>query len=96
MDIFEDTNNPRKNKIWNNDFKNNEKDIMKECEEYVNQHNVKNILKDCIVQLCLNKPENPISFLKIYFQNLENVMINNYFKKSFKVTFLIIIFLLEF
>lgn len=44
---------------------------LKECESYVGKHNVKDLLKDCIVQLCLKKPENPISFLKQHFEKLE-------------------------
>ena len=46
---------------------------LKECETYVGKHNVKDLLKDCIVQLCLKKPENPISFLKQHFEKLERV-----------------------
>jgi len=46
---------------------------LKECEAYVNKHNVKELLKDCIVQLCLRKPEHPITFLKQHFERLEKV-----------------------
>ena len=42
---------------------------LKECEAYVSKHNIKDLLKDCIVQLCLKKPDNPISFLKQHFEN---------------------------
>lgn len=49
-------------------------DAIKECEVYVSKHNIKNLLKDCIVQLCLNKPENPITFLKLHFEKLEKVI----------------------
>lgn len=48
-----------------------EDQTLKECESYVGKHNVKDLLKDCIVQLCLKKPENPISFLKQHFEKLE-------------------------
>lgn len=44
---------------------------MRECENYVQKHNVQQLLKDCIVQLCINRPENPVTFLKEYFENLE-------------------------
>ena len=47
---------------------------LKECEAYVNKHNVKELLKDCIVQLCLRKPEHPITFLKQHFERLEKVI----------------------
>ncbi|KAI5695434.1 hypothetical protein M8J75_016624 [Diaphorina citri] len=48
-----------------------EEQSLRECEEYVQQHNVQQMLKDCIVQLCVTKPDNPISFLREYFQKLE-------------------------
>jgi len=44
---------------------------LRECEDYVQRHNVQQILKDCIVQLCVARPQNPITFLKEYFQKLE-------------------------
>ena len=46
---------------------------LRECEDYVQRHNVQQILKDCIVQLCVARPENPITFLREYFQKLERV-----------------------
>jgi cAMP-dependent protein kinase regulator len=46
---------------------------LKECEAYVSKHNIKDLLKDCIVQLCLKKPDNPITFLKQHFEKLEKV-----------------------
>ncbi|XP_066155091.1 cAMP-dependent protein kinase type I regulatory subunit isoform X1 [Euwallacea fornicatus] len=48
-----------------------EEQALRECESYVQQHNVQQILKDCIVQLCVNRPANPISFLREHFQKLE-------------------------
>lgn len=50
-----------------------EDQTLKECESYVNKHNIKELLKDCIVQLCLKKPENPISFLRQHFEKLDKV-----------------------
>ncbi len=46
---------------------------LRECEDYVQRHNVQQILKDCIVQLCVARPDNPITFLREYFQKLETV-----------------------
>jgi hypothetical protein len=43
----------------------------RECEEYLQKHNIQQKLVDCIVQLCVNRPENPETFLKEYFQALE-------------------------
>jgi cAMP-dependent protein kinase regulator len=50
---------------------NHEDETLKDCEDYVGKHNIKDLLKDCIVQLCLRKPENPITFLKHHFEKLE-------------------------
>merc|ERR1712127_1177666 len=52
----------------------NEDQTLKECESYVGKHNVKDLLKDCIVQLCLKKPDNPITFLKQHFEKLERIL----------------------
>ncbi|XP_037074646.1 cAMP-dependent protein kinase type I regulatory subunit-like [Pollicipes pollicipes] len=48
-----------------------EEQSLHECENYVQTHNVQQILKDCIVQLCVNRPDNPVSYLREYFQKLE-------------------------
>lgn len=50
-----------------------EEQSLRECENYIQTHNVQRILKDCIVQLCVIRPENPIPFLRQYFQKLERV-----------------------
>ncbi len=46
---------------------------LRECEEYVQRHQIQQTLKDCIVQLCVARPENPVTFLREYFQKLERV-----------------------
>lgn len=46
-----------------------------DCELYVQRHNIQEILKDCIVQLCIAKPERPLTFFRQYFQKLETVSI---------------------
>ena len=50
-----------------------EEQSLRECEAYVSRHNIQQILKDCIVQLCVSRPDNPVSFLREYFQKLERV-----------------------
>jgi len=55
-----------------------EEQSLRECEAYVQRHNIQPLLKDCIVQLCVSRPENPISFLREYFQKLERVSIDKY------------------
>ncbi|XP_043941058.1 cAMP-dependent protein kinase type I-alpha regulatory subunit [Protopterus annectens] len=44
---------------------------LRECELYVQRHNIQQLLKDCIVQLCTVRPERPMAFLKEYFERLE-------------------------
>nr|AAW24698.1 SJCHGC09288 protein [Schistosoma japonicum] len=44
---------------------------MREVEDYVKQYNVQKLLRDCIVNLCLYRPSNPIAFLREYFAELE-------------------------
>lgn len=46
---------------------------LKEVEAYVKKYNIQQVLKDSIVQLCLQKPESPFGFLKDYFAKLEKV-----------------------
>lgn len=48
-------------------------EALRQCEIYVEKHNVQGVLKDCIVQLCISKPENPYKFFREYFEKLEKV-----------------------
>ena len=50
-----------------------EEQSLKECENYVQKHKIQQLLKDCIVQLCINKPDSPIKFLREHFEKLESV-----------------------
>ena len=50
-----------------------EEQSLRECEAYVQKHDIQKILKECIVQLCVSRPDNPVSFLREYFQKLERV-----------------------
>ncbi|XP_055688692.1 cAMP-dependent protein kinase type I regulatory subunit isoform X1 [Lutzomyia longipalpis] len=53
------------------DYSSLEEQSLRECENYIQTHSIQQILKNCIVQLCVRQPENPISFLRQYFQRLE-------------------------
>nr|XP_058140602.1 cAMP-dependent protein kinase type I-alpha regulatory subunit-like isoform X1 [Dasypus novemcinctus] len=44
---------------------------LRECELYVQKHNIQAQLKDSIVQLCTARPERPMAFLREYFERLE-------------------------
>ncbi|XP_070256956.1 cAMP-dependent protein kinase type I-alpha regulatory subunit-like [Myotis yumanensis] len=44
---------------------------LRECELYVQKHNIQALMKDSIVQLCTARPERPMAFLREYFERLE-------------------------
>jgi cAMP-dependent protein kinase regulator len=46
---------------------------LRDAEAYVKEHDIQKLVKDCVVQLCIHRPENPHSFLKQYFATLEKV-----------------------
>ncbi|XP_034448231.1 protein kinase, cAMP-dependent, regulatory, type I, alpha (tissue specific extinguisher 1) a isoform X1 [Hippoglossus hippoglossus] len=48
-----------------------EEQSLRECEQYVQKHNIQQLLKDCIIQLCTARPEQPMAFLRDYFEKLE-------------------------
>lgn len=50
-----------------------EDESLKGCELYVQKHGVQQVLKDCIVHLCISKPERPMKFLREHFEKLEKV-----------------------
>lgn len=53
-----------------------EDDSLKGCEIFVQKHNIQQILKECIVSLCITKPERPMKFLREHFEKLEKVSDN--------------------
>jgi len=54
-----------------------EEQCLRKAEEYVKEHDIQRIVKDCIVQLCIHRPDNPYSFLRQHFATLEKVCTNN-------------------
>ncbi|CAL8266534.1 unnamed protein product [Gadus morhua 'NCC'] len=48
-----------------------EDESLKGCEVFVQRHNIQQILKECIVNLCIAKPERPMKFLREHFEKLE-------------------------
>ncbi|XP_062507682.1 cAMP-dependent protein kinase type I-alpha regulatory subunit-like [Corticium candelabrum] len=44
---------------------------VREWEKYVNQFNIQGVLKECVVQLCMSRPDNPFKFIKEHFELLE-------------------------
>lgn len=49
----------------------NDEANLRECENYVQEHEIQKVLKECIVQLCLHKPSRPMKFLMEHFERLE-------------------------
>jgi Regulatory subunit of type II PKA R-subunit len=51
---------------------------LKEIEAYVKKHDIHYILKDSIVQLCSVRPENPLVFLRDYFDKLDKLKVSKH------------------
>ena len=41
--------------------------LLRQCEDYVNDNDIMNLVKQCLHSLCIHQPENPVQFLKQYF-----------------------------
>ncbi|ELU09594.1 hypothetical protein CAPTEDRAFT_218610 [Capitella teleta] len=50
---------------------NDEDYSLKEVEAYVKKHDIQQVLKECIVQLCVSRPDKPFRFLREHFERLE-------------------------
>jgi cAMP-dependent protein kinase regulator len=46
---------------------------LAQCQAYVQQHNIQQLVKEAIVSLCIHKPENPVLFLKEHFEKLNEM-----------------------
>lgn len=46
---------------------------LRDVESYVRKHDIHRYLKDCIVQLCVTRPDSPFAFLRDYFDRIEKV-----------------------
>lgn len=47
------------------------------CKDYCQTHNIQKLIKDAIMQLCIHKPEQPVSFLKEHFAQLESNFVSD-------------------
>ncbi|XP_042124155.1 cAMP-dependent protein kinase type I-beta regulatory subunit isoform X2 [Peromyscus maniculatus bairdii] len=52
-------------------FHSEDEDSLKGCEMYVQKHGIQQVLKECIVHLCVAKPDRPLRFLREYFEKME-------------------------
>ncbi|CAF0983657.1 unnamed protein product [Adineta steineri] len=41
--------------------------LIQQCEGYMHEHDIMNLIKQCLHKLCIHQPDNPIHFLKQYF-----------------------------
>ena len=80
VETIADTNQGSPTRMASSSSSTEEEQSLQECEAYVQHHRIQQILKDCIVQLCVSRPDNPISFLREYFQKLEQVRTTCYDK----------------
>ena len=69
-------------------------EALRQCEVYVERHNIQAILKDCIVQLCIKKPDNPHKFFREYFEKLEKVFF--FLSSMSKLCYTVVLFLVVF
>ena len=51
----------------------NKEATVQECEEYIEHHGIHGILKDAIAKLCQERPQNPMKYLRDYFDSLNKV-----------------------
>lgn len=49
---------------------------VQECEDYIQQHGIQLLLKECIVKICKDRPGNPYKWLREYFDKLDRVSWN--------------------
>lgn len=46
---------------------------LRSCELYVQRHGVQQVLRDCVVHLCVARPDRPMRFLREHFEAREKV-----------------------
>ncbi len=44
---------------------------LRQCQEYVRTHNIQQLVKEAIVQLCIHKPDRPMAFLRDHFERID-------------------------
>jgi hypothetical protein len=52
--------------------------LLNQCESYMNENDIMNLIKQCLHKLCLHQPDNPIQFLKLYFSGQQYDQVRNY------------------
>ncbi len=59
--------------------------LLNQCESYMNENDIMNLIKQCLHKLCLHQPDNPIQFLKQYFSGQQYDQVRNYLKIFFSI-----------
>ena len=65
---------------------NKREQCLRDAESYVKEHDIQRIVKECVVQLCIHRPDNPYSFLKQHFSTLEKVKVIKLYSKLVGIT----------
>jgi hypothetical protein len=53
--------------------------LLNQCESYMHENDIMNLIKECLHKLCVHQPDNPIQFLKQYFSGQQYDQVRNYF-----------------
>lgn len=43
--------------------------LLSQCENYMTEHDIMNLIKQSLNKLCIHQPDDPIHFLKQYFSS---------------------------
>lgn len=62
---------------------NNEEAQLASCQLYVRTHNIQQLVKDAIVALCIHKPDDPVLFLRDYFDRLHGEQSQHFIEVRF-------------
>ena len=51
--------------------------LLNQCEYYLNEYRIMKLIKDCLHELCIHQPDNPIHFLKEHFSSQSYHQVRN-------------------
>ena len=65
----------RRHQVASGDWKMATTATVQECEDYIEQHGIQGLLKECIAKICQERPANPFKWMREYFEKLERVRV---------------------
>ena len=65
---------------------------VQECEDYIEQHGIHAILKDAIAKICQERPQNPMKYLRDYFDSLIKVSADSIFPSFMNISVIFIVY----